>query len=144
MHMATMHIANPAEPAATLHGGGAAGAAESGDSGAFASLLRGLNGSAGAGGEGELREAAEQLVGLAFVTPMMKMMRDEPFKTDLFHGGIGEEMFAAQLDEHLAERMSRGMGLPVVDAVYERFAGRIGDGRPAHAGGAGQEVDRHG
>lgn len=143
MNMAATHIPNPAQTAATLQAGGGDGSARAGG-GDFDALLKGVGGGGMAGGEDELREAAEQLVGIAFITPMMKMMRDEPFKTEMFHGGMGEDMFAAQLDQHLAEGMTTRMRLPMVDAVYERFGGRASGGAATQGTHMGEEVDRHG
>lgn len=104
----------------------------------------------------QLRTAAEQLVSHALLTPMMKMMRDDPFKTELFHGGQAEDMFAAQLDQQLAEDMASQMSLDVVEAVYNRFAGQA-EPPPSAPPAAlpevgpriepvapGLEVDRHG
>ena len=81
----------------------------------------------------QLRTAAEQLVSHALLMPMMKMMRNDPFQTDLFHGGMAEDMFAAQLDQHMADAMAGRVGSPIVDAVYSHFTG-----------GRGSEVDQHG
>lgn len=94
-----------------------------------------------AGSEDELRTSAEELVSHGFIQPLMKMMREDPFKTDLFHGGSGEDMFAQQLDQQLAGDMVSGMKLPIVDAVYDRFAGYTQKGPTAAAGG---KVDHHG
>jgi len=90
--------------------------------GAFAERL------AEAGGQKELREAVEQLVSNALIMPLLKQMRADPFQTDLFHGGQGEQVFGAQLDQHIADRMTKKAGLPIVDVIYNRFAERLGMG----------------
>jgi hypothetical protein len=74
-----------------------------------------------------LREAAAELVSVAMLLPMLKAARNDPFKSDLFHGGQGEEAFGAQLDQEMATRMGRSMKMPVIDAVYNRFARRTGE-----------------
>lgn len=69
------------------------------------------------------REAAQELVSIALLLPLLKQARQDPFRSELFHGGQGEETFGAQLDEQLADRMSRSMSLPLTDAVYRQFGG---------------------
>ena len=49
-------------------------------------------------------------------------MRDDPFKTDLFHGGQGEEIFGQQLDTIYAERIVARADFSIVDAVYKSIA----------------------
>jgi hypothetical protein len=71
-----------------------------------------------------LREAAAELVSVAFLMPLMKMARQDPFRGELFHGGQGEETFGAQLDQEIASRMGKTMSNQLVDAVYRKFAGR--------------------
>lgn len=138
------HIPDAGELTATLHTRGAGAPIAGGNDGDFDSLMAGVDG--GVKDHDEVREAAEGLVGIAFVLPMLKMMRDQTFKTDLFHGGQGEKMFAARLDEKLADRMTRRMGMDLVDSVYDRFAGMAGGGKQAAAqvSGTAQEVDHRG
>lgn len=69
------------------------------------------------------REAAQDLVSIAFLLPLLKQARQDPFRSDLFHGGQGEEIFGAQLDEKIAGRMAQSMKLPLADAVYRQFGG---------------------
>lgn len=69
-----------------------------------------------------LRKAAEQLVAITFVQPMLAKMRDDPFKTDLFHGGQAEEIFGQQLDTIYSERIVARANFSIVDAVYKTIA----------------------
>lgn len=87
----------------------------------------------------DLRKAAEQLVATTFIQPMLAKMREDPFKTDLFHGGRTEEIFGEQLDTILSERIVSRADFSIVDAVYNRIAkeGNL----PA---AATQGVDTHG
>ncbi len=71
-----------------------------------------------------LRTAAEQLVATTFVQPMLAKMREDPFKSDLFHGGQAEEVFGQQLDTLLAERVTSRADFSIVDAVYRSIADR--------------------
>lgn len=71
-----------------------------------------------------LRESAEQLVATTFIMPMLAKMREDPFKSDLFHGGQTEEVFGQRLDTILAERIVSKADFPIVDAVYRSVAER--------------------
>lgn len=70
----------------------------------------------------ELRKAAEQLVATTFIQPMLAKMREDPFKSDLFHGGRTEEIFGEQLDTILSERIVSRSNFSIVDAVYNSIA----------------------
>ncbi len=69
-----------------------------------------------------LRTAAEQLVATTFIQPMLAKMREDPFKTDLFHGGQAEEVFGQQMDTIYAERIVAKADFAIVDAVYKSIA----------------------
>jgi hypothetical protein len=71
--------------------------------------------------DGELREAAQQLVAHTFLAPMMQMVREDPLRGDLFHGGQGEQAFGGQLDQELSYRMTASGRFPLVDAIHEHF-----------------------
>jgi Rod binding domain-containing protein len=100
---------------------------------AFDALLAGKRAAGGqdaASRRAEAREAANGLVSVTFLMPMLKMMREDPFKSEMFHGGRGEEIFGAQLDEVLADRMAQSMQLPLADAVYRRILGEANESNP--------------
>lgn len=86
-----------------------------------------------------LRKAAEQLVATTFIQPMLVKMREDPFQSDLFHGGRTEEVFGEQLDTILSERIVSRADFSIVDAVYNSIAKRAN----LSAAGA-QGVDTHG
>lgn len=69
----------------------------------------------------DLRASAERFVAQTFFTPMFKMMRASPFKSELLSGGRGGEAFTAMLDGVLAERMGRGAGGALVEAIVNRL-----------------------
>lgn len=71
-----------------------------------------------------LRKTAEQLVATTFIMPMLSKMREDPFKSDLFHGGQTEEIFGQRLDTILAERIVSKSDFSIVDAVYRSVADR--------------------
>lgn len=74
----------------------------------------------------QLRTAAEQLVATTFIKPMLAKMREDPFKTDLFHGGRAEEIFGEQLDSIFSERIVSRSDFEIVDAVYKSIANKAG------------------
>lgn len=86
--------------------------------------------------ETDVRQMAEQFVATSLIGPLMVQVRDDPFKSDLFHGGFTEDAFMRQFDEIIADRMSKRMSMPIVDAIYKQFAGPTGTQQP--------EVDVHG
>lgn len=77
------------------------------------------------GGDDPVRDQLKQLVAETFIAPMLKMARDDPFKSDLFHGGSGEDLFGQQLDQEMTKRLGESMRLPFVDAAYEQFTRRM-------------------
>lgn len=85
--------------------------------------------------EQELRTQTQKWVGQAFFGTMLKQMRDSPFKSDLFSGGRGGEAFTSMLDQHLAERMSRGAGRSLVDSIVSRLSRQSGSSATPQADG---------
>ncbi|MEX0777201.1 MAG: rod-binding protein [Phycisphaeraceae bacterium] len=75
---------------------------------------------AGASAE-QAREAARQLVSIALIQPVLTKAHEDPFKTEMFHGGQGEAMFQQQLDTILADRITHRANFPLVDAVYQQI-----------------------
>src|SRR5690606_5225002 len=69
----------------------------------------------------DLRGAAEDFVATALLMPLMEQVRDDPFKSDLFHGGFTEDAFLRQFDQIIADRLSKRMSLPIVDSIYRQF-----------------------
>ncbi len=86
-------------------------------------------------GRDPARKVAEDLVATTFLAPLLSMLREDPFKSDLFHGGQGEELFGARLDEVIGDRITRAANFPIVEAVYRQLTQ---PGMPANA------VDTHG
>jgi len=68
---------------------------------------------------GDLRTAAQQLVASTLVMPMLAQMQDDPFRSDLFHGGSAEDMFNSQLNIELADRIVAKANFPIVDQIYQ-------------------------
>jgi hypothetical protein len=62
----------------------------------------------------KLREAFSDFVGQSFFSQVLSQMRKTVEKPAYFHGGMGEDLFQARLDEVLVEHMS--------DATAETFS----------------------
>jgi len=71
----------------------------------------------------QVREQARMFVATALIHPLLAQMRDDPFRSDLFHGGFAEDAFASQLDTILSDR--------IVDQMDTRAAAQ-----PNEAGGS--------
>lgn len=71
-----------------------------------------------------LREVSGRVMGSVFFGTLLKTMRNSTLKGAYGHGGRGEEVFAAQLDEIFAERMGTTDSLGLTRALYDRFQGQ--------------------
>jgi len=132
----------PATPVAPRPGDASGAAAP------FAEVLA----SASVGGESRetlVREQARKLVATTFVSPLLARMREDPFRSDLFHGGFAEDAFGAQLDTILADRIVDQMdtraaaqpgdagGAALVDLVYQHIMNQAGPAQPARTAPTG-------
>ncbi len=83
----------------------------------------------------QLREASQQIVANAFILPLLQQIRDDPFKSELFHGGFAEDAFGQQLDTILADRIAQrsgGPGASIADAVYRSLSRQTPQGMDVH------------
>jgi Rod binding domain-containing protein len=71
----------------------------------------------------QLIHHTQRLVSQTFFGTMLKQMRDSPFKSEMFSGGRGGQMFSQLLDQHLADRMARGSGKKLVNAIVRHIEG---------------------
>src|SRR3954469_3544611 len=69
----------------------------------------------------KLVKQAEVWVAQTFYGTLLKQMHDSPFKSELFNGGRGGEAFGALYDQHLCERMARGVGSKLVNSIVKRI-----------------------
>lgn len=69
-----------------------------------------------------LRRAIDQLVGSVFYGAMLRSLRASTMKGEYGHGGHGEEVFQAQLDQIIAERAGQAQRYSLNNAIYERLA----------------------
>lgn len=72
----------------------------------------------------ELRQVSTEVLGSVFYGTLMKTMRESTLKGPYGHGGRGEEIFAAQLDGLLAERMGKSQWNGKENFLFEHLAGR--------------------
>lgn len=70
----------------------------------------------------QAREAAQQLVSTALITPLLAELRDTTFQSELFHGGFAENAFRQQMDQIIGDRIVKNMdeqgNFPLVDKIY--------------------------
>jgi hypothetical protein len=72
----------------------------------------------------ELREAFNDFVGQSFFGELLKQMRATVDKPAYFHGGLGEDIFQAQMDQIVVERISDASGPTFSDPMYELLMAR--------------------
>ncbi len=77
----------------------------------------------------ELVRQARIWVSQTFYGTLLKQMHNSPFKSELFSGGRGGEMFASLLDQHLTQRMSRGAAAPLVNSIVRHIERSISTAR---------------
>ena len=69
----------------------------------------------------KLRTKIDEFVGIVFYGELLKAMQNNPLKGKYGHGGRGEEVFAGQLHQELAQRAGRARSSPLSDAIYKRY-----------------------
>jgi hypothetical protein len=69
----------------------------------------------------ETKEAFQNFVGETFFSQMLSAMRKTVRKPAYFHGGRAEEAFQGQLDQVLAEELSKASADSFSGPMYELF-----------------------
>jgi hypothetical protein len=69
----------------------------------------------------KIQETARKLVAQTFYAPMLKQMRESPFKSPIFSGGRGGQAFSSMLDQRLAEHMSRSADSKLVRSITRKL-----------------------
>ena len=72
-------------------------------------------------GQEKTREAFQSFVGETLFGQMLKSMRKTVGKTPYFHGGRAEDVFQQQLDQVLAQKMSRTSGERLASPMFNQF-----------------------
>jgi hypothetical protein len=68
----------------------------------------------------ELRATFTQFVGETFFGQMIKAMRSTVGKPAYFYGGRGEEVFQGQLDQQMAQHMTKASAAKFAEPLFER------------------------
>src|SRR4051812_47377759 len=71
-----------------------------------------------------LTKQAQKWASQTFYETMLKQMGNSPFKSELFSGGRGGQMFNEMFDQRLADHMSRGAGNKLVGSMVKRLEAR--------------------
>jgi peptidoglycan hydrolase FlgJ len=80
---------------------------------------------------GELHDKFTQFVGEAFFGQMMKAMRSTVGKPAYFYGGHAEEVFQGQLDQTMAEHLTKASASKFADPMFERQFPELAETKPA-------------
>jgi hypothetical protein len=86
-------------------------------------------------GTDELREKFTEFVGEAFYGQMFKAMRSTVGKPAYFHGGRAEEVFQGQLDQTMAEQLTKTTASKFAEPMFARQFPRL-----AESGSASSEL----
>jgi peptidoglycan hydrolase FlgJ len=73
-----------------------------------------------------VRDAFTSFVGETFFSQMIKSMRSTTDKSAYFHGGKGEEIFTAQLDQVLSGEMTTASADQFANPMFERQFPHLG------------------
>ncbi|MEX0586965.1 MAG: rod-binding protein [Pirellulales bacterium] len=68
-----------------------------------------------------MREAFDSFVGETFYGQMLSAMRKSVGQAAYFHGGRAEEMFRGQLDQILAQEMTKSNAGDLTGSLFEQF-----------------------
>ena len=83
----------------------------------------------GRGNSEELREKFTEFVGQAFYGQMFKAMRSTVGKPAYFNGGRAEEVFQGQLDQTLAEQLTKTTASKFAEPMFERQFPRLAEAK---------------
>jgi len=90
----------------------------------FERLLTRAESSHGPGpGASEAREAAEDFVALAFIEPILELVRESSQAAPPFAPTSGEKQFRAMLDADLAREITRAARFPLVERLARQLRG---------------------
>jgi peptidoglycan hydrolase FlgJ len=72
-------------------------------------------------GDDKLRETFRQFVGEAVFTQLISSMRKTVQEPAYFHGGQAEKTFQAQLDQQLAQEITKSSADKFADPMFDLF-----------------------
>lgn len=73
----------------------------------------------------EMRKALKDFESL-FINQMLKTMRESVGKSDLFHGGSGEDIYTSMLDEEIAKSISNAGGIGLEKMLMKQMSAEYG------------------
>lgn len=71
----------------------------------------------------QLRGQARRWVAQTFYGTLLKQMRNSPFRSEVFEGGRGGQVFNMLLDQNLADHMARSSDRTLVDSIVRKIEG---------------------
>jgi Rod binding domain-containing protein len=71
----------------------------------------------------QLIKNSQKLIAQTFFGQILKQMRESPFKSELFSGGRGGQMWSSMYDQQLSERLARGAGSKLVHSMVRKIEG---------------------
>ncbi len=77
-------------------------------------------------GRAMLRKVVGEVVGTTFIGQMLRIAHNSNLEGKYGHGGRGERVFRAQLDQELAQMIGRRMQNSLTESVYKRLSGQKG------------------
>jgi Rod binding domain-containing protein len=81
-----------------------------------------------------VEEQARKWLAQTFYGPMLKQMRESPFKSEVFSGGRGGQAFSSMLDQRLADHMSRATSSKLVKSITRRLMANKAGAKAPSAG----------
>jgi Rod binding domain-containing protein len=86
-----------------------------------------------------LKEKFQEFVAGTFYRTLLAEMRKTTMGKSLIHGGRAEEIFQAQMDQTLTERLAASDGAGFSNELFEQFTRQLGIA-PGSAGANGQGI----
>lgn len=94
------------------------------------------------GNNDELKEKFTQFVGETFFGQMIKSMRSTVGKPAFFHGGRAEEAFQGQLDQKLAEHLTKASADKFAEPLFRRQFPHLAEQADAQPGKLNTSLDQ--
>ena len=76
----------------------------------------------------------QKWVAQTFYGTLLKQVRQSPFRSELMDGGRGGEAYGSLYDQHLAENMSRGVGMKLVNSIVKKIEAKQAYQKQAKSG----------
>ncbi|MGA2581981.1 MAG: rod-binding protein [Tepidisphaeraceae bacterium] len=64
---------------------------------------------------------ASKWVAMSFFGPMLKELRQDPFRSKMFDGGEGGQVFGEMYDQELTQRLSGAVGSKLVNSLVRKI-----------------------